>query len=171
MVQSTLYVLDQTGASWKNLGSRDAPPKSRPGDHAERKLYDSYSAQIASSSVSAFIQNGAPCESCHDAFLKYSVQKTFIFAIGKMGSGKLQGGTGYPILPQTNVIPTFINRDGEEQVSTAARYVLKLPAFLDPTALPALIYYIKGQCFIGGAPEGLQSLDPALLDLLLNAAS
>ncbi len=162
MVLSKLYTLK--GTDWKFEGEASAAPKSPATAHAERILYKSYVNKITASPVSAFVQDAAPCDTCHKFFLDLSVQTPVIVAIGKMGSGKNLGSTGYPALAGTIVIPTHIDENGTEQNAAGfAQFVLKAPQFLDAKSLPVLFFYRRGICYMGGAPEPFPIMSPDLL--------
>ena len=149
MVESTAYKV--RSGQWVLLTR--ATHQSR-GVHAERQLFIQHEANAHL----LFSQDAAPCEECHAFFLQQSLggNRSFIFIVTAAGSGKLNKGSGYPILAGTTVTPTVTTGggDGEEATeTTTAPYALKYHMQVDTSQLPLTLFYHNGQAFLNLRPN------------------
>src|SRR5262245_52691888 len=121
MIESSVWIF--RAGDWRSIDDSNASLGANKNDHAERALYLKNESRIREAgSLAAFVQNGAPCETCHAFFAKKSSDTTFIFAVGSCGHGNETAGEGYPILKGTKIIPVILNptaidQDGNEQAS------------------------------------------------------
>lgn len=136
MESALFYTSNQT---WKEFdGISKAPGK---GVHAEIALYNGAMKKnvCTTSNVWRFVQEGAPCETCHSFFRTASENgRSFIFCIS---------GAGYaiPYQPQKgDQIPAqftaFVNQGGWLNI--------------DPSQFPAVLYYHGGTVFMNARQIG-----------------
>ena len=151
MVDSVAYRV--RNGQWAELTQAAHQKK---GQHAKRQLFNNHTTY----NHLLFLQDAAPCESCHAFFLQQSAagSRSFIFVVSGEGSGKSNKGSGYPILAGTNVTPTYLRGvvDGEgnkaAQETKATSYRLTSHAQIDTSQLPLTLFYYNGQEYLDLRP-------------------
>jgi hypothetical protein len=148
MVGTTLYISDND--KWKE--KKDGKGKVGGNVHAEVSAYEAFSKSNKSKSPTCilFVQDAAPCEKCHEYFLKKTTEakQSFIFIIDK---GDVSG-VGYPIQKDVKVTPLYWSEENDRtekaKASVAVPYALTGPRNLDKSELPALLFYHNGTAFL-----------------------
>jgi hypothetical protein len=153
MVDSVLHIPNPENTTWRQVASGK---QAKRGTHAEMQAYDAVKSKLEAN-VLMFVQDGAPCETCHPFFREESSggERSFIFCINRGGyvvfldpsKGDKIGGMHLPVMPQNEMTAS--------QAKDAVLRQINMNGWikLSDDQLPAVIYFHNGLVFLDAKPH------------------